>query len=130
MIPWLVEDVARGRSTYIYTLKGGHKKGGNRWCSMLYECIMALKRGDHPAAAARMLVLIGDNCSENKGNQNIDFATDLVIQGLYDEVQLIFGPVGHTHNGIDAKHNTHNNNLGKFAAGRLAVCSFCMQLLV
>jgi hypothetical protein len=30
----------------------------------------------------------------------------------YDEVLFLYGPVGHTHNGIDAKHKTHNQNLG------------------
>ena len=29
----------------------------------------------------------------------------------YDEVQFLYGPVGHTHNGIDAKHKTHNQSL-------------------
>ena len=121
MIPWLVEDVARGRNTYIYTLKGRYKKGSNRWCSMLYTSIMALKRSGTPAARARKLILIGDNFAENKNNTNLDFVADLVLNGVYDEVQMLYGPVGHTHNGIDAWHKTHNNDLGKFAAGTLAV---------
>jgi hypothetical protein len=30
-------------------------------------------------------------------------------------------PVGHTHNGIDAIHKIHNQNLGNFVAGTLGV---------
>ena len=30
----------------------------------------------------------------------------------YDSILFLYGPVGHTHNGIDAKHKTHNQNLG------------------
>lgn len=117
MIPWLVEDVARQKFQYCYTTKGRFRKGGNRLCSSLYYSIMSLKRSNHRARKARKLVLIGDNYSENKNNVVLDFLNELVVMGIYDEVQLLYGPVGHTHNGIDAKHKVHNVDLGRMCAG-------------
>jgi hypothetical protein len=35
----------------------------------------------------------------------------------YDEILFLFGPPGHTHNGIDATHNLHNNGLGRYFYG-------------
>ena len=80
--------------------------------------IREIKAGGSPSAKAKTLVLIGDNYSENKSNVTLDFACELVMQGAsialcsfvqhstgwFDEVQLLFGPVGHTHNGVDAVH--------------------------
>ena len=31
MVPWLVEDVGRGKGTYVYSFKGATIKGANRW---------------------------------------------------------------------------------------------------
>lgn len=41
------------------------------------------------------------------------------MRGWYDEVLLLYGPVGHTHNGIDADHKIHNQDLGAYTAGTL-----------
>jgi hypothetical protein len=38
-----------------------------------------------------MLVLVGDNFSENKNNCNLDFLTELIQRGWCDEIQLLFG---------------------------------------
>jgi hypothetical protein len=80
------------------------KKGANRWCTTVYHALQALKNSGHPAARARMLVLVGDNFSENKNNCNLDFLTEIVQRGWYDEIQLLFGspllsppPPTHTH---------------------------------
>jgi hypothetical protein len=67
------------------------KKGANRWCTTVYHALRALKNSGHPAARARMLVLVGDNFSENKNNCNLDFLTELIQRGWYDEIQLLFG---------------------------------------
>jgi hypothetical protein len=56
-----------------------------------------------------MLILIGDNFGENKNDTNLAFFSEMIQAGFYDEVQMLFGPVGHTHNGVDRCHNTHNN---------------------
>ena len=61
--PWLVEDVARGKKTYVYCVTGRHKKGANRWCTNMYHVIKALKTSGAKAAQAQQLILIGDNFS-------------------------------------------------------------------
>ena len=50
-----------------------------------------MKTSGHPAARARQLVLVGDNYSENKNNCNLDFLTELVQRGWFDDIQLLFG---------------------------------------
>ena len=80
-IPWLVNDHARSKLTYVYSLKGKHKKGGNRFCTMMYHCVRSLKLSGGPAAEARSMVFIGDNFGENKNNTNLAFACDLVKYG-------------------------------------------------
>ena len=114
-IPRLVEDVGRRKSTYIYNLNRPKTKGGNRWRTSMYHCIQDIKRSGGPSAKARQLVLIADNYSQNKNNVNLDFLCELVMRGWYDNVRMLFGPVGHTHNGIDAKHKIHNENLERSA---------------
>ena len=42
------------------------------------------------------------------------------MAGWYDEIVLLFGPVGHTHNGIDANHKIHNEVVGRSASPTLA----------
>jgi hypothetical protein len=42
------------------------------------------------------------------------------MSGWYDSIELLFGPVGHTHNGIDAIHHKHNVGVGRYFAGTLA----------
>ena len=34
----------------------------------------------------------------------------MVSRGWYDVVELYYGPVGHTHNGVDADHKIHNQD--------------------
>lgn len=104
---------------YIYTLHGRVSKGANRWCTSILHAVRMLKNSGGAAAAARVLVLIGDNFAENKNNVNYDFLCELVWRGWFDEVQMLFGPVGHTHNGVDAQHNIHNTNVGLQVAGTL-----------
>ena len=38
-----------------------------------------------------------------------------------DDMLLVYRPVGHTHNGVDAVHKIHNQNLGNFVSGTLGV---------
>jgi hypothetical protein len=63
--------------------------------------------------------LMGDNCSENKNNDLFGFCSDLVARGWFDKISVVFGPVGHTHNGNDAIHYCHNQLVGN---------SFCVTL--
>jgi hypothetical protein len=96
-----------------------YKKGGNRWCTQMWEILREVKKRS-PANRARICVIIGDNCAENKNNINFAFVSEVVMAGWYDEVMLLFGPVGHTHNGIDANHRIHNRVLGRFVCPTLA----------
>jgi hypothetical protein len=45
------------------------------------------------------------SASENKNN--VLFA----YNGWFDEIILLFGPLGHTHNGVDATHKVHSHNV-------------------
>jgi hypothetical protein len=119
MIPFVLTNHATGTNHYIYTAKGRFKKGGNRMCTTLHSVIRALKHSSHAASRARKLVLIADNCSENKNNTLLAFANDLVMRKWYDEVQILFGPVGHTHTGVDAIHKIHNVHVGNFCSPTL-----------
>jgi hypothetical protein len=121
VLPFLLWDYSRGKRTYMYSASGAYKKGANRLCTMLKGYIDAVKADtSSPARHAHTLVLIADNYSENKNNTLFAFAADLVAKNAYSEVLLIFGPVGHTHSGIDQYHNTHNNILGLQTIGDLA----------
>jgi hypothetical protein len=116
MVPSLLVDEARQKPMYIYSSKG-YPKGANRWCSELFLASKALKESGTPAASARTLVIIGDNYSENKNNEDFAFASELIAHGWYDEVELYYGPVGHTHNGVDAQHKIHNINACGYTLG-------------
>ena len=109
VIPFNITNYTSGETAYVYTLKGGFPKGGNRLCTVLYKYLRKVKFGDHPCKYARTLYLVADNYSENKNNCVFAFCTELVMRGWFDEIYLEFGPVGHTHNGTDAIHRIHKN---------------------
>jgi hypothetical protein len=122
MIPFNLVNHGTGESIYMYTMKGRWKKGADRLCTALYHTIRRLKfKPDETCSPAekaqklsRKLVLMGDNYSENKNNVLFAFCTELVQRGWYSEFELVFGPVGHTHNGNDAVHFIHNQIAGNF----------------
>ena len=116
MIPWLIKDHGGNKQHYIYTPKNKYSKGANRLCTSLYFQLRAIKTSNGPQAKARELVLIADNFAENQNNTNLAFGTELVLRGWYDVVMFLFGPVGHTHNGIDAQHHIHNEVVGAFTS--------------
>ena len=49
----------------------------------------------------------------NQNNEVFAYYSDMVAAGWFDSVELRFGPVGHTHNGMDAVHKIHNVDLGQ-----------------
>jgi hypothetical protein len=116
MTPWLCMDEARQEQMYVYS-QGGYSKGGNRWCTQMYLVIKALKESGTPAADARTCVIIGDNYSENKNNVDFAFCNELIMRGWYDNVYLYYGPVGHTHNGVDSVHHVHNQSACNYVLG-------------
>jgi len=55
---------------------------------------------------------MADNYTENKNNILFQLLSELVMRGWFNEIELMFGPVGHTHNGNDAVHRWHNQGVG------------------
>jgi hypothetical protein len=120
VVPWCVEDVSRGVREYVYTPKRLQPHGANRFCTLLHTVLQANRSCGGPAAKARRLVIIVDNYGENRNYCNFAFLSEVVMAGWYDSIELLFGPVGHTHNGVDAIHHKHNVEVGKYFAGTLA----------
>ena len=121
VVPWLGIDYSqRKRMDYIYAPKLHTVKDVNYLLSMLHPMIRRTK-SDYTKEnyKARHLIVIADSASENKGNTIFAYYADMVDAGWYDSVELFFGPVGHTHNGVDAVHKIHNVNLGGMFSGDL-----------
>jgi hypothetical protein len=59
---------------------------------------------------------MGDNFAENKNHTLFAFCSELLQHNWFDEIQLLFGPVGHTHNGNDAVHFIHNQIAGNYVS--------------
>jgi hypothetical protein len=124
LVPWNCTNHGTGENIYVYDLKKKWRHGANRLCTNLYHIIRRIKLKDDATCTTaergqkvcRKLVLMGDNVSENKNNTLFAFCQHLVEIGWYDEVELLFGPVGHTHNGNDAVHFVHNNLVGNFVS--------------
>ncbi len=110
--PWLNIDFSSGNKDYVYSPTFHTVKDANYLISQLHSMIRRAKSDyDHPRHLARKLICIADSASENKNNTLFAYLTDLVGNGWFDEVELLFGPVGHTHNGVDALHKIHNQNV-------------------
>ena len=104
-----------------------YQKGANRLCTTIFNYIQRLKYitdDERPTmtnqSRARKLVLMADNFGENKNNIVFAFCTELVLRGWFDTVEFFSGPVGHTHNGNDAVHYTHNQIAGNQVSVTLA----------
>lgn len=120
VVPFHIQEHATQRSDYVYLAKGRYKKDCNYIITLLYAAIKRVKENyAHPSFRARKCVFIADNASENKNNELLAFCTELVAKGWFDDIELLFGEVGHTHNGIDANHKIHNNGVADHWAGDL-----------
>ena len=116
--PWLAMDFSGDLKDYIYSTTSTTPKDANTLISQLHLVIRRAKSDyTHPRHRARTLTLVADSASENKNNTLFMYCTDLVNHGWFDEVILLFGPVGHTHNGVDASHKVHNQNVANHVAG-------------
>lgn len=111
-VPWNITNHGLKENHYFYTLKERIPKGGNRICTFLYHYLKRLKFFDVCQRTCRKLILMGDNYVENKCNVLLCFLCHLVHWNWFDTVELLFGPVGHTHNGNDSVHHCHNNIAG------------------
>ena len=65
------------------------------------------------------MAIIADSASDNKNNDLFAYCHMLVDSGWFDDVYLVFGPVGHTHNGVDSNHGVHNSIVGSYFSGDL-----------
>lgn len=99
-------------NVYFYDFTHKWRHGSNRMCTILYTVLSRIKNKPardattHDLAQKRStkLYLMADNAPLNKNNTILAFASELVMRGWFEEVQMLFGPVGHTHNGNDAVH--------------------------
>ena len=105
VVPWLLTNHGTGKQDYVYMPKGKWKKGANRLITLLHATVSAIKSDvNHPQHKARRLICIADNFGENKNKEILAWIADLVLNKWFDSVELLFGEVGHTHNGNDATH--------------------------
>jgi len=118
--PWLAMDYSAGLKDYIYSTTANTPKDANTLITQLHLVVRRAKSDyKHPRHRARKMTVIADSASENKNNILLCYCQDLVDNGWFDEIQLLFGPVGHTHNGVDASHKVHNQNVGGYVSGDL-----------
>ena len=118
--PWLITNHGSRKKEYIYAPVGKWGKGANYVITQLMAMLRKIKSDpNNPQHKARRLVMVADNAGENKNSTLLAWACDLVMNKWYDEVEILFGEVGHTHNGNDATHKTHNVELGRLDANDL-----------
>mgnify|MGYP006901763808 CR=1 FL=1 len=117
-VPWLAHTQGSDEYDYVYHPKGKWKTDANYIITLLQALVHRAKSNyDHPNHRARRVVFVADNASENKCNELFAWAEELVEAKWFDEVEFVFGVVGHTHNGVDACHCTHNQKVGALFAG-------------
>ena len=112
VVPWLLTNHGTGKQDYVYMPKGKWKKGANRLITLLHATVSAIKSDvNHPQHKARRLICIADNFAENKNKEILAWIADLVLNKWFDSVELLFGEVGHTHNGNDATHKVRIHSI-------------------
>jgi hypothetical protein len=117
--PWNYNCAAADVRCYIWSVKGAVKKGANRLCTCLFHLWKAQKEGTDDHRFARHVSCIADNYSENKNNTDLAFASFIVAKGWFDNIDMVFGPVGHTHGGQDRDHEVLNNKVLGHSVGTL-----------
>ena len=131
MTPFNLTNHGTGENIYIYNLTGKWKKGADRLCTILYHVLLRIKwkapdgssqedldltKVELDQRHGRKLIFLADNASENKNNCLFQFCSELILRKWFDEIELLFGPVGHTHNGNDAVHYIHNQIAGNYCS--------------
>lgn len=119
-VPWNISNHGMSENHYFYSLKHLIQKGGNRICTFLYYYLARLKQFDSLQKNCQKLILMADNFVENKCNLLLCFLSQIIYMKWFETIELLFGPVGHTHNGNDSVHNCHNNIAGDFNSVTLA----------
>jgi hypothetical protein len=86
VIPFNLTNHGASEQFYFYTLKGQFLKGANRLCTTLFHVLRRIKgQSSTPVQRAqqqaRRLVLLADNCSENKNNTLLCFLHRVDLEG-------------------------------------------------
>ena len=124
MTPFNLTNHGTGENIYIYDFKHKWRHGADRLCTNLYFVLARIKfkdpahctRNERAQRLTRKLTIMADNCPENKNNTLFQFLAELIMRNWFDEIELLFGPVGHTHNGNDAVHYIHNQIAGNYCS--------------
>jgi hypothetical protein len=96
----LIGVLAHGIGAWVYTMSDKWRADSNLTIEVLQRVLTSIeeKRGKLP----RKLYLQMDNCvRENKNRYVLGYLSWLVLRGVFDEIELSFLPVGHTHEDID-----------------------------
>jgi hypothetical protein len=96
----LMGAIVHGRKTYGFTYLDNVKHGNNLTIESLHRVLQDIFQRD--GKFPRKLCLQLDNTSKQcKGRYVLGFLATLVAWGVFDEIELAFLPVGHTHEDID-----------------------------
>ena len=96
----LLGVLVHGVGSWVYTMTQRFKADSNVTIEILQRVLteIELKKGALP----RKLCLQMDNCAkENKNKYVLGYLNWLVQRGVFEEIELSFLPVGHTHEDID-----------------------------
>ena len=107
MTPFNLTNHSTRENIYIYDFKG-------KWKIIKFKPDELCSDLEKAQKIAPKLILMADN--ENKNNTIFAFLSELVLRGWFSEIEMLFGPVGHTHNGNDAVHHVHNNIAGNLTS--------------
>jgi len=102
MTPLNLTNHGTGENVYFYDFKNKWVHGSDRMCTILYHVLHRIKtrpdeglgNQDIGQKYSKKLYLMADNATPNKNNTLFSFLSELVMRGWYQEVQLLYGPVG------------------------------------
>jgi hypothetical protein len=105
--------IAHGHGRYLYAAHPPLPTGANFTIECLWRTLMKLDdehtgRGE---CLPKRLIVQMDNASDNKANAMLCFASHLVEGGVFEEVELNFLMVGHTHEDIDQMFSVISSRL-------------------
>jgi hypothetical protein len=86
----------------VYTMSDRYKSDSNVTIDVLQRVLKELEERHPGKRLPRKLYVQMDNCvRENKNKYVLGYLSWLVQRGVFEEIQLSFLPVGHTHEDID-----------------------------
>jgi hypothetical protein len=109
----LVGAHVAGHGFFGFWVHPWFKQGGSGMASLLVRLLKVILERRHKLP--RILILLLDNtCKENKNNTVVKFLALLVAFKVFDEVWVVFLPVGHTHGIIDQRFSVIHRRLVAF----------------